>query len=331
VSTQFDTSAVAVGSAPAPRSRRVAEFVITWSLPLLLLLTLVIATATTPGFLAFANLRGILINTAVIGIAAVGLTPVTLSGNLVSLAVTQQAMLAAVAFFPLLAVGVPLPLAILIVIVVLAAVGVAQGVFVAVGLNPMITTLAAGAIIFGLATLVTGGRVVSAPQVDTRWLALSSPLGLPLPIYIFIGFTILATLFIDRTVTGRKISLAGANRETARLSGVSFRSATIASFAILGIGTAISGIVVAAQAGQATTLDLPTLTSNVIAAVLVGGTAIQGGFGSPLRSALGALMIAIFSQVMLLHDFPHGVRLAAVGALVVVMVSVLHFIRKKAV
>ena len=63
----------------------------------------------------------------------------------------------------------------------------------------------------------------------------------------------------------------------------------------------------------------------------MGGTAIQGGFGSPLRSALGALMIAIFSQALLLHDFTHGVRLAAIGALVVVTVSVLHVIRKKAI
>ena len=328
---QTDTASLSATTAPPAPSRRAAEFVIRWSLPLILLITLVIATATTPGFLSFENLRGILINTSVIGIAAVGLTPVTLSGNLVSLAVTQQAMLAAVVFFPLLAVGVPLPLAIILVILILAATGFAQGAFVALGLNPMITTLAAGAIIFGLATLVTGGRVVSAPEVDTRWIALASPLGLPLPIYIFVGFTILTTFFIDRTVTGRKISLAGANRETARLSGVSFRAATIAAFVVLGIGTAISGIVVAAQAGQATTLDQPTLTSNVIAAVLVGGTAIQGGFGSPLRSALGALMIAIFSQVMLLHDFSHGVRLAAVGLLVVVMVSVLHVIRKKAI
>jgi ribose/xylose/arabinose/galactoside ABC-type transport system permease subunit len=329
--TQLDTAAVVAGNATGvDRRRRIAEFVVMWALPLLLVATILVSATTTPGFMSFANLRGILINSAVIGIAAVGLTPVTLSGNLVSLGITQQAMIAAVIFFPLLSVGVPLAAAIVIVIVALGIIGVLQGLFVAVGLNPMITTLAAGAVIFGLGTLVTGGRVVSAPSVDTSWMALASPFGLPLPIFIFVAFTILVALFIDRTVVGRDISLAGANRETARLSGVSHRKATIVAFVIFGVGTAISGIIVAAQAGQATTLDLPTLTFDAIAAVLVGGTAIQGGFGSPLRSALGALMIAIFSNVMIMHGFSHGVRLAAVGALVVVMVSVLHVIRRKA-
>jgi ribose/xylose/arabinose/galactoside ABC-type transport system permease subunit len=276
-------------------------------------------------------MRGILINTSVIGISAVGMTAVTLSGNLVSLAVSQQAMLSALVFLALLGAGSPLWVALLLTIVALTVVGLFQGVFVSAGLNPMITTLAVGAVIFGGATLATGGVVVSAPGADFRWLALSSPLGLPLPIYIFIVFTVIVTLVMDRSVLGRKTLLVGANPRTARLSGLSFQTATLAAFALLGIGTALSGIVTAAQTGQITTEDLSTLTSDVIAAVLVGGTAIQGGFGSPLRSALGALMIAIFTNVMVLHDFAHGWRMAAVGVLVVGMVSLLHVLRKKVV
>jgi ribose transport system permease protein len=325
------TSALSAPPSGGNRSRRIAEAVTRWSLPLLLVVTVVIATATTPGFLSFDNMRGILINTAVIGIAAVGMTAVTMSGNLVSLAITQQAMLGAVVFMATLGAGMPVWIAAIVTILLLVVISGAQGIFIAAGLNPMITTLAAGAVIFGLTTLATGGTVVSAPTADFRWIALSSPLGLPLPIYVFVVFTLLATLLIDRTTIGRRILLVGANRGTARLSGISFRSATLAAFILLGVGTAISGIVVAAQAGQATTQDLATLTSNVIAAVLVGGTAIQGGFGSPLRSALGALMIAIFTNVMVLHNFEHGWRMAAVGALVILMVSVLHVLRRKAI
>jgi ribose/xylose/arabinose/galactoside ABC-type transport system permease subunit len=316
------TAALATPPSGGGRTRRIAEAVTRWSLPLLLVVIVVVATATTPGFLSFDNL---------IGISAVGMTAVTMSGNLVSLAVSQQAMLASIIFIASVAGGLPVLVAFLVTVIALVAISALQGVFIAAGLNPMITTLAGGAVIFGLATVATGGTVVSAPTGDFRWIALSSPLGLPLPIYVFIVFTILATLLIDKTVVGRKVLLAGANRETARLSGVSFRIATLAAFVLLGVGTAISGVVVAAQAGQATTLDLATLTSNVIAAVLVGGTAIQGGFGSPLRSALGALMIAIFTNVMVLHNFEHGWRMFAVGALVVVMVSVLHVLRKKAI
>lgn len=331
MSTPAPSTVTVVTSSAANRSRRNAELVTRWSLPALLLLTLIVATATTPGFLSFDNIRGILINTAVIGISAVGMTAITMSGNLVSLGITQQGVLGAIAFLALQAGGANVWIAALATILLLALVGAIQGVFVAAGLNPMITTLAAGAVIFGVATMATGGNVVSAPGASFRWIALASPLGLPLPIYLFVAFTIVATLYVDKTVSGREILLVGANRATARLSGLSFARATITAFVIFGVGTALSGIVVAAQAGQATTLDLVTLTSNVIAAVLVGGTAIQGGFGSPLRSALGALMIAIFGNVMVLHDFEHGWRLAAVGALVIAMVSLLHILRKKVV
>jgi ribose/xylose/arabinose/galactoside ABC-type transport system permease subunit len=67
---------------------------------------------------------------------------------------------------------------------------------------------------------------------------------------------------------------------------------------------------------------------DVIAAVLVGGSAIAGGEGSPLRSALGALLIVVLSNVMLLLGLPTGVRLLGVGLLVVIVVSVLHVLRK---
>jgi ribose/xylose/arabinose/galactoside ABC-type transport system permease subunit len=96
----------------------------------------------------------------------------------------------------------------------------------------------------------------------------------------------------------------------------------------MSIGIAIAGILSAAQLRQIQSNDLSTLTMDVIAAVLVGGSAIAGGEGSPLRSALGALLIVVLSNVMLLLGLPTGVRLLGVGLLVVIVVSVLHVLRK---
>ena len=88
------------------------------------------------------------------------MTPVTLSGNFVSLGISQSAMLAMVSFVALLGAGWPQLPAILIVVVGLVVVGVLQGAIVAAGLNPVITTLAAGAIIFGVVSELTGGGIV---------------------------------------------------------------------------------------------------------------------------------------------------------------------------
>ncbi|MDE2694907.1 MAG: ABC transporter permease, partial [Chloroflexota bacterium] len=80
---------------------------------------------------------------------------------------------------------------------------------------------------------------------------------------------------------------------------------------------------------QATSRSFPNLTIDAIAALLVGGTAIQGGHGSPLRSAGGALFIAVISSMMVLNDFSTGGRLAVQGGVVVAVVVLLHELRRR--
>jgi ribose/xylose/arabinose/galactoside ABC-type transport system permease subunit len=301
-----------------------------WGLPIVIALIVVGGGLTTSGFLTADNARAVLINASIVGIAAVGMTPVTLSGNFISLGMQQTAMLGAVMLLALLGLGWGVPLAVLAVLAVLLLAGALQGLVVAAGLNPVITTLAAGAVIYGLVTLVTGGKVVTAPDADISFLG-GSFLGLPAPVYCFVLYTVFTALIVDRTVIGRKMLLLGANRETARLSGISVRATTVAAFLSLALGAALAGMLTGGQLGQATSNDLQSLTVDVVAAVLVGGTAIQGGEGSPLRSALGAIIIASFNNLMLLHGFPTGVRLALSGALVAVVVSLLQILRTRGV
>jgi ribose/xylose/arabinose/galactoside ABC-type transport system permease subunit len=311
-----------------PPKRSTLHFISTWALPILLLVIVILAALTTPRFLSFDNIRAILINTSIVGIVAVGMTPVTLSGNFFSLGATQSTVLAAVLFLSVGNVTGSVLLGALAAAVVLCLVGVAQGLVVAAGLNPIITTLAVGTVIFGLVTLFTGGQVIVPEGINISWLALSNFLGLPLPVYIFVVYLLINWLIMEYTVVGRRILLMGANRRTALNSGISVRRTTTWAYLFMSIGIAIAGILSAAQLRQIQSNDLSTLTMDVIAAVLVGGSAIAGGEGSPLRSALGALLIVVLSNVMLLLGLPTGVRLLGVGLLVVIVVSVLHVLRK---
>lgn len=325
----MSTATVTAPTAPE-RRRAVFRRTAAWSMPILFVVLIVVAAATTPQFLSFGNLRAILLNTAVTGIVAVGMTPVILSGNFFSLAAGQSTVLATIVFLSLAASGFPLGVAALAAVALLVAVGVAQAFVVAAGLNPVVTTLATGTVIFGLLSAATGGAVVTATNADIGWIATAGFLGLPLPIYVFVVFTVLVWLFVERTTPGRRIMLLGSNRETAKVSGISVRSTTIWAFVVMSIGMALGGIVSAGELGQATSNDLSSLTIDAVAAVLVGGAAIQGGEGSPVRSALGAIIIVILSNVMLLHGFPTGVRTLGEGILVVIVVSVLHLLRKVA-
>jgi ribose transport system permease protein len=222
---------------------------------------------------------------------------------------------------------VPQVLAVIIVVAELVVVGVLQGFVVAVGLNPVITTLAAGAIIFGVVSELTGGGIVRMGENAVSW-GTGTIAGVPIEVLTFLVFTAIVTLIMARTVTGRETVLVGANRATAAISGISFTRITIVAFAIFSVSLAIAGILNGAAFGQATAVSFPGLTIDVIAAVLVGGTAIQGGRGSPLQSAGGAVLIAVISNMMVLNNFSTGGRLAVQGGVVVAIVVLLDLVRR---
>ena len=298
----------------------------TLGLPLVVLLIIVVGGITNSDFLTSDNIRAILLSAAVTGIVAVGMTMITLSGNFVSLGTQQSAMLGAIVFAWALGRGWNVALVIVLVVVMLMVIGVAQGVIVSLGLNPVITTLAAGAIIYGTVASLTKGEVVTFGGNEQTWLT-SEPLGIPLQILVFAVVTAIASLIISKTEIGRRIVLIGANRATAEISGISVRATTIWAFALFTVAVAIAGILTAAQLGQAQVDVLGTLTIDAIAAVLVGGTAIHGGEGSPLRSAVGAIIIALITNLMILNDFSQGGRQTAVGAVVVAVVILLQVLR----
>jgi ribose/xylose/arabinose/galactoside ABC-type transport system permease subunit len=287
-----------------------------------------VAVALTPNFLTVDNVRAILRNASIVGIVAVAMTPITLSGNFISLGTQQSAMAGTIVFLALVGGGWPPAVAILVVIAALVLAGVAQGLVVAAGLNPVITTLAVGAIVFGIVADATNGQVVRAGSHPISW-GDSTIAGVPLEVLVFALFTVAVGVFMTRTVAGREMTLAGSNKETAEVSGISFRRVTVGAFVVFSIGLAIAGVLTGAGFGEATIQSLNTLTVDALAAILVGGTAIAGGYGSPWRSAAGAVLIAVISNVMVLNDFSTGGRLAVQGAVVVVVVVLLDFLRRR--
>jgi ribose transport system permease protein len=289
---------------------------------------IIVVAAITPNFLSASNVEAILRNTAIVGIVAVAMTPITLSGNFVSLGISQSAMAGMLGFVFLIREGWSQPIAMLAVVGGLVVIGIVQGAIVSAGLNPVLTTLAAGAIIFGIVAELTEGRVVRMGENRVGW-GNDEVLGIPLEVIVFAIVTVVVTLMMSKTVIGRQTILTGANRDAAVVSGISFPSVTIVAFTIFSVGLAIAGILNAAGFGQGEINSLAPLTIDAIAALLVGGVAIAGGEGSPLRSAGGALLIATISNVMVLNAISTGARLAVQGGVVVVVVVLLEILRRQ--
>ncbi|MBV9756366.1 MAG: ABC transporter permease [Alphaproteobacteria bacterium] len=288
-----------------------------------------VAGATTPSFLTFDNLLVVIRNASITGIVALGMSFVTISGNLFALSAEELAILAACVFAWLMHAGFGLAPSLGATLLMTAAGGAVQGAIIAVGADPIITTLAFGALFRGLASLVTGNQNIELGSRAAVWIGTGRPLGVPTQSWAFILLTLAAWFALDRTRFGRQVVLTGANRAAAAASGLRVGQAALVGVTLLGIGCGLVGISAASQFGLAAANLFGGLDIDVVAAILVGGIALAGGQGSPIQAALGATFIALMQNFMLLHDLSTGVRMVVVGCLVAAATCAFHVMQQR--
>lgn len=297
------------------------------ALAALALAFVLVAALTTKGFLSVANGKAILASMGIIGIVAVGMSCITLSGNIVSVTlgttvvVTTMAFLAALEFGPVAAIVITLLLG--------AMVGGLQGVVVGgLGANPIVVTIAAGTLQLGVAQRLTNESTVYPPAGASYEFLASTVLGLPLSVYVLAVLALGVEVWLRRARLGQEIYLVGENRKAARAAGLRVTAVATTAFAIAGACAAIAGILLGAAQRNATLLTTETFTYDAIAAVLVGGMAIGGGKGAVYRTVLGALFIAIVSNMLLLRGYSTGVQVLVRGLVVLVVIVGLQVWRR---
>jgi ribose/xylose/arabinose/galactoside ABC-type transport system permease subunit len=292
------------------------------ALPPVALTVLIGLALTTHRFLSLDNARAILASTAFVGITAIGATLVMIAGSGVSLATSQTATVTAMFFLTTQQYGLvtAVPVAVLTGAALTALQGAVIGYWDA---NPIVLTIAAGFAIGGATVWFSGGTPVY-PKVRAFEILNSTPLGLPLAVYVLLGVTVLTHIALRRTTAGRQMYLVGSNRAAARAAGLPVGRVTVIAWAFFGACIAVTGVFLASFHTQATATLGGTLTLDAIAAVLVGGTAITGGRGSAARTLGGAVLIAVISDVLLLRGFSTGVQILAKGILVLAVVVAMH-------
>lgn len=235
---------------------------------------------------------------ALIAVVAIGQTLVIQQGGLdlsVSGAVTLGAVFAAkVGTDGHLGIAATVVLAIL----VTSLFGILSGVVVAVfGLPPLVVTIAANALMIGAVQAISGGFSSQAPPEITTF-ALSRLGGLPVLALIALGIAVVSQLALKLTRVGRRFELVGENRRAAEYIGVRPRLYTVTAYWLSALLAGAAGVMLAGL------LRIPTLSSGdayllpSIAAVVLGGTALTGGRGSIIGTALGSLFLAQLSQLV---------------------------------
>jgi ribose/xylose/arabinose/galactoside ABC-type transport system permease subunit len=276
---------------------------------------------TTPGFTSPLSINALLNAISFIGCVAVGMTFITLTGNIMSLCLGATASASALVFLASLSLGiVPAFLtAVLFGIVITAMQGALVGYFRA---NPILVSIAALSLLIGGAALATGGQRIY-PGGEGLQAFKGRVAGIPVEAIYFFATVVVGQLILSWTRIGRVMAMVGSNIRAAIAAGMNTASAITFAYVLAGACSAISGILLAARYGSGDMEIGAGYDYSAIAGVLVGGTSIQGGSGSVLRTLIGVTVIAIIEIVLLLRGFSQQLQYLITG-LIVLGVIMLH-------
>lgn len=300
---------------PLPNSRRGRVLI---AIRFAALLALLVVAATTPGFFTAVSLFSLLNTTSFIGCVAIGMTFITLSGNIMSFALSVTLSTSGMVFVAALPLGLP---AALIVAFAFGAIltglqGAVIGYFRA---NPIIVSMAALALITGGATLITQGHGIY-PQGGAAAALKGRILGVPMPLAAFIVTVVAAQVVLSFTRFGRQLYMVGSNWRAALAAGIEPARIVLGAYVAAGLCTALAGILMAARYSSGDLESGLGFDYSAISAVLVGGTAISGGEGSAIRSLIGAFIIAVCQVLLLLHGFSTQIQYLAIGVIVLFVI-----------
>ncbi len=286
-------------------------------------LLLIFAGIFIDGFASVDNITDVFNRAAPIGIVAVGMTFVVISANYLDLSVVAQVATSAVL---LIAVSnsnnmlLGMALGLLVAIVYGIVNGVAVGVFRA---NAVIVTLSTTFIGLGLLRWRSGGSIYFGDPDGVIATFGKTEIGpFPLAMLVLILVTVVMHFVLTRTTFGFLIKSFGSNREATRLAGVNTPLVVIGAFTVSALGALLGGWVLAAFSNTAVSSMSDGFDFEALAAIIVGGTSVFGGKGSVLRTLLGVVFVSALTNIMVLSGYGFGYQQMAIGALIVLAVSV---------
>jgi ribose/xylose/arabinose/galactoside ABC-type transport system permease subunit len=300
--------------------------------PLLgLLLVVALFSALRPRqFPTAANVEIMLLQTAVVGTAALGMTLVIASGG-IDLSVGSQIALATVGLATLLAHGWS-PLAAAGAVVMLGGLCgvVIGGLVTGLRLSPFIVTLGMWGGLRGAAKGLANETIVVAPVTWLNDLLTALPPDqawalVPAGVWLTIALAAVVAVLLRFTILGRHIVAVGSNEQTARLCGVEVTQTKLAVYTLASCLAAVAGVL---QYAYLTVGD-PTTASgmelDIIAAVVIGGGSLAGGQGSVFGTLVGAVIMTVVANGCTKLDLPNWVQEIVTGLIIVSAVALDRF------
>jgi ribose transport system permease protein len=312
-----DNAATRAAPAAASPTRR---FDLTGQIPLLALAALVvIAAVAAPRFLSVLNLTNILVQGAVMAVVAMGMTFVIIGGGFDLSVGSTVALAGCVGAAVMLKAGVAAGVA--AGIGVGALVGLVNGIVVAhLRVNPFITTLGTMVLVRGVVYLFTGGAPIEGDfGLPAGFLAFGTERLFGIHWLVWVPAVLLGVFswLLHATPYGKRVFAVGGGREAAFLSGIRVERIVASTYVWCGALAGAAGMMLASrlQSGQPTAGEFYELTA--IAAVVLGGAALQGGEGTLYKSIIGVFIMVVLGNGLNLMNVDSYWQRVAIGAVII--------------
>lgn len=315
-----------------------------------LILVFVITAIINPIFADIQNLMNITFQASFVFIVAIAMTFVLILGGLDLSVGSVMGLSGVISGLFILNLKDKLPVGLLIVIGIILGmligvlVGLINGYFIAkMKIPTLIVTLSTMYVARGMCEFLTRGNPVYPLPEEFNWLgqgkfvfnsgglAISTGGDIGLNVVTFIGIVLafVAWFILAKTTFGRSVYATGGNMETARLSGLKVTSVTMKVYVLSSCAAAVSGILTAARLGSALSNTGTGYELNVIASVIIGGTSMFGGSGTILGTAIGALLMTMVTNAMVMLKISPYLQKVVIGSIILIAVGIDQYNRKR--
>ncbi|MBV0911176.1 ABC transporter permease [Anianabacter salinae] len=304
--------------------------------PVIALVVLVaIGASMNSNFLGAANITNVLARSAFIGIIAVGMTFVITAGGLDLSVGSMAAFIAGLmilvmnAALPTLGIGIPI---ILLGMVVAILAGIAAGLLngfliTVVGIEAFIVTLGTMGIYRSLVTWLADGGTLSLDfglRTFYRPVYFDGILGISWPIIVFALIVIFGEVLMSRARFGRHCAATGANEAVAHYSNVNVNRTRLLTYAMLGLLVGVATIMYVPRLGSASASTGLLWELEAIAAVIIGGTVLKGGFGRVWGTVIGVLILSLIDNILNLTDLVSPYLNGAIQGVIIILAVILQ-------
>ncbi|HEY3323103.1 MAG TPA: ABC transporter permease [Planctomycetota bacterium] len=202
------------------------------------------------------------------------------------------------------------------------------GVVSYLGVTPFIVTLGSMGMARGIVLVLTRGEtIMGVPESYIRF-GVADILGVPFPVVVLLLVAITAHIVLTYTAFGRRVYAVGGNEEATRLSGINVKKIKCLAYIISGVLSSITGILYVARFRSAQANAGLGMEMDAIAAAVIGGTSLMGGEGSVIGVLIGAMVMGVIRNGLVLMDISSYWQDFIIGA-IIVLAAILDKLRTK--